>query len=260
MLERGVGAVTSGQATRVLDLARFGQVPSMTIQEELATLVRNVLVVLGDEDTGGEWYRRVSDTPGLRCCGVASTLADGIDMLRPGAVDAVLVSDALPDGSVWNSVRAFRDLDPSLSVILLSVEPTADTIREARWAGAVGLVTPEVPLEDVASLATLGGSGRLLVDADAALQAVDAASNPEGETTGRTGPPQDTPLTPREQEVLVLLGRGLDPTAIARELGLSIHTARGHVKRILAKLGAHSQLEAVIIAVQLGLLPQLGRT
>jgi DNA-binding NarL/FixJ family response regulator len=231
----------------------------MTVQEELATLVRNVLVVVGDEDSGADWYRRVSDMDGLRCCGVASTLADGIDMLRPGAVDAVLVGEPLPDGSVWSSVRAFRDLDPAISVIVLSAEPTLETIREARWAGAVGLVTPDTPLEDVAALTTGTWSGRLFVDGDAALQAAGGAPGTAGERAGRTDPSQETPLTPREQEVLVLLGRGLDPTAIARELGLSIHTARGHVKRILAKLGAHSQLEAVIVAVQLGLLPQLGR-
>ncbi len=233
----------------------------MTMQEEIATVVRNVLVVVSDEATGGELYRRVTDAPGLRCCGVATTLADGIDMLRPGAVDAVIVGDALPDGGVWNSVRAFRDLDPETSVIVLSADPTIETIREARWAGAVGLVTPETPFEDVAALATATWSGRLFVDGDAALHAAGVAAGSVGGTpTPASIPPEDMPLTPREHEVLLLLGRGLDPTNIARELGLSIHTARGHVKRILAKLGAHSQLEAVIIAVQLGLLPQLGQT
>jgi DNA-binding NarL/FixJ family response regulator len=157
-------------------------------------------------------------------------------------------------------VRAFRDLDPHSSVIVLSADPTIETIREARWAGAVGLVTPETPFEDVAALATAAWSGRLFVDGDAALHAAGVASGAVRDTpAGTSVPPEDMPLTPREHEVLLLLGRGLDPTNIARELGLSIHTARGHVKRILAKLGAHSQLEAVIIAVQLGLVPQLGQ-
>ena len=233
----------------------------MTMQDEIATVVRNVLVVVADEATGGDWYRRVTDTPGLRCCGVASTLADGLDMLRPGAVDAVIVGDSLPDGGVWNSVRAFRDLDPNTSVIVLSADPSIEVLREARWSGAVGLVTPDTPFEDVASLATGHWSGRLFVDGDAALHVAGVAAGAAGADAGRASmPPEDMPLTPREHEVLLLLGRGLDPTNIARELGLSIHTARGHVKRILAKLGAHSQLEAVIIAVQLGLLPQLGQT
>jgi DNA-binding NarL/FixJ family response regulator len=244
----------------VLDLDRFGQKAGMTVQEDRVTIVRNVLVVVPDEGTGAEWYRRVTDTPGMRCCGVATTLADGLDMVHPGEVDAVVVGDVLPDARVWNAVRAFRDLDPKLSVIVLATNPTIETLREARWAGAVGLVSLDTPFEDVAALATGSWSGRLLVDADAALQAFGSEPNLTGRderTPPRTN--NDIPLTPREREVLLLLGRGLDPTHIAGELGLSIHTARGHVKRILAKLGAHSQLEAVIIAVQVGLLPQLGR-
>ena len=61
-------------------------------------------------------------------------------------------------------------------------------------------------------------------------------------------------LTPRELEVLRLLGLGRDPRAIAKELGLSLHTSRDHVKRVLAKLGVHSQLEAVVVATRTGLI------
>jgi len=43
-------------------------------------------------------------------------------------------------------------------------------------------------------------------------------------------------------------------TGIARELGISSHTCRGHIKSVLSKLGAHSQLEAVITAVRIGLV------
>ncbi len=61
-------------------------------------------------------------------------------------------------------------------------------------------------------------------------------------------------LTERELEVLQLMGRGLGPRAIAERLVVSPHTARGHVKRVMVKLGAHSQLETVVIAARAGLL------
>lgn len=57
--------------------------------------------------------------------------------------------------------------------------------------------------------------------------------------------PATSPLSPREGEILDLLAAGVHVAAIARRLGISLHTARGHVKKILAKLGCHSQLEAV---------------
>ena len=65
-------------------------------------------------------------------------------------------------------------------------------------------------------------------------------------------------LTAREQEVLALMGEGLDPSAIAERLVLSVYTARGHVKNVMMKLGAHTQLEAVVLATKSGLLPPGG--
>ena len=76
---------------------------------------------------------------------------------------------------------------------------------------------------------------------------------------GRAASEQDwARLTAREQEVLALMGEGLDPKAIAERLVVSLHTARGHVKKVMTKLGAHSQLEAVVVATRSGFLPHDG--
>jgi DNA-binding NarL/FixJ family response regulator len=66
--------------------------------------------------------------------------------------------------------------------------------------------------------------------------------------------PHDT-LTEREREVLALLAEGLSNAAIAERLVVSVHTVRNHVANLSAKLGAHSKLEALAIAVREGLLP-----
>jgi DNA-binding NarL/FixJ family response regulator len=62
------------------------------------------------------------------------------------------------------------------------------------------------------------------------------------------------PLTKRERDVALLLQAGYDVTAISRRLGLSLNTVRGHVKQILWKTDAHSQLEAVAVCVRAGVL------
>jgi DNA-binding CsgD family transcriptional regulator len=68
-------------------------------------------------------------------------------------------------------------------------------------------------------------------------------------------PAADVPaLTHREADVLALMGQGMDPHAIAKELGISLNTCRGYQKTLMAKLGAHSQLEAVVIGTRKGLL------
>ena len=61
-------------------------------------------------------------------------------------------------------------------------------------------------------------------------------------------------LTPRELQVLQLLATGLETRLIAQEVGISVHTCRGHVKSIRAKLEAHTQLEAVAKALKYGLI------
>jgi DNA-binding NarL/FixJ family response regulator len=62
-------------------------------------------------------------------------------------------------------------------------------------------------------------------------------------------------LTQREQEVLSLLGSGVDTRRIAEHLLISRNTARNYVQNVLVKLGAHSQIEAVAIGRREGLLP-----
>jgi DNA-binding NarL/FixJ family response regulator len=69
---------------------------------------------------------------------------------------------------------------------------------------------------------------------------------------GRPG--ADEPLTPREREVLGLLAEGLGNKAIAARLGISEHTAKFHVNAILAKLGAGSRAEAIVLAARQGLI------
>jgi len=64
----------------------------------------------------------------------------------------------------------------------------------------------------------------------------------------------DLQLTPREKDVLLLLGEGVSNKGIARKLGISVHTAKFHVASLLEKLGAQSRTEAVMQAARLGLL------
>jgi DNA-binding NarL/FixJ family response regulator len=62
-------------------------------------------------------------------------------------------------------------------------------------------------------------------------------------------------LSPREREVLALLGRGWNNARIGRELFISPHTVRTHVQNILQKLEMHSKLEAATFAMQRQLAP-----
>jgi len=65
-------------------------------------------------------------------------------------------------------------------------------------------------------------------------------------------------LTPRELEVLALIAEGLGNAAIAKQLAVSVNTVRNHVANLLAKLGVHSKLEALAVAVREDILTTSG--
>lgn len=86
---------------------------------------------------------------------------------------------------------------------------------------------------------------------------LEDAAPPEDAPIPRAGAVADAAhsvLTSREEEVLRLLAQGHDVSEISRLLEITVHTARGHVKQIMQKLGARTQLQAVVIALRSGLV------
>ena len=101
-------------------------------------------------------------------------------------------------------------------------------------------------LPDLLSVLRTATPGSLAVDPVLVTRLIDQPQPPRRELA--------RPLSQRELSVLVHMADGRDVTSIAHELRISSHTCRGHIKGVLSKLGAHSQLEAVITAVRIGLV------
>jgi DNA-binding NarL/FixJ family response regulator len=124
-------------------------------------------------------------------------------------------------------------------------------LESARAALALGAAladaSPAVATEHArAALATFEGLGAM-ADANAAAALLRRLGAP-----GRVAPRGDGALTPREEEVLALLARGLSNADIAARLVISRRTAEHHVASILAKLGLRSRAEAAAYAVRAG--------
>lgn len=175
---------------------------------------------------------------GVVCAGAAHTFAEARTRLARTPFDGALVDVCLPDGSGLELIEPLLSADPDCRVVMISAHPRPDLKRRALAAGAVGLLAKEVRLTAVI----------------AALRGGDVpAQRWEEQVAGRPG------LTAREHEVLALLATGTDVRGIARRLGLSVYTVRDHVRALLAKLGARSQLEAIVNAARLGLVQLDGR-
>lgn len=119
------------------------------------------------------------------------------------------------------------------------------------WPADVGAVVPaDIDATTLAAVITVVASGYALTARKAfAGEDADVWSDPsEGADE------LSIVLSPREHEVLALLAEGASNKAIARALGITVHTAKFHVASLTEKLGVHNRLEAVAVAIRAGLL------
>lgn len=189
--------------------------------------------------------RALSHEPDLTCVGVASSLAEARRMCATKRPDVVIMDVRLQDGDGIDGAAELVAADPSLRVVVLSAFIDSRLMQRAARAGATALQAKDGELDDLLDAIRYAEPGSLAVHPRLLHQLVNSDQS-------STMP---TPvLTQREHEVLRMLAAGHDLGVISRELSISINTCRGHVKSVLAKLGAHSQLQAVVIAMRAGLI------
>ena len=193
----------------------------------------------------------------MSCVGSFGTLQDGIEAAARLRPDVVLMDVYLPDGDGIEGVRDLLAAHAGARVLILTGHTDIDALTRAAAAGASGFLPKESPIATVIRSVAAAGAGEMLVDGTTLASILGrlgggirpAMVGPGGEPTAG--------LTRREYDVLALMGQGLDPHAIAKALRISLHTCRGYQKGLMAKLNAHSQLEAVVVAARRGIIPRL---
>ena len=166
------------------------------------------------------------------------------ERLRP---DVILMDLVLPKLDGVGAMRELRRLLPRSRVIVLTSFVDDERLLPAIQAGASGYLLKDVQPRELARAVRAAHAGEALLDPLVAARLVEAIARPPGEE-----PPER--LTPREREVLELIGRGLSNKRIAFELGVSEKTVKTHVGHVLAKLGVTDRTQAALYAVRAGLL------
>lgn len=128
-------------------------------------------------------------------------------------------------------------------VLLMSGTGDVRGVTAALDAGCSGFISKGRSLREVIAAVLTVGRGGAVFPNDILAQVMDSGLTRIGAT-----------LTGREADVLALLASGKNATEIADELFLSLNTSRNHIAAILSKLGARSQLEAVVLAARAGLV------
>ena len=119
-------------------------------------------------------------------------------------------------------------------------------------SGASGVLSKTAGLDEVVDAVRRLRAGETLMPLDEVVELLRFAGRERDRE--REDRHSIASLTPREREVLQALAEGLDSATIASRLHITVRTERNHVANILAKLGVHSQLQAVLFAARYGVV------
>ncbi len=212
----------------------------------MGTDLLRVLVVDDHQMFAESVARILGDEADLEVVGVVGNAEDARAAAAAAQPDVVLMDFGLPDLDGATTARLLRDAHPSAQIVMLTGQIDDLVFAAAIEAGCVGVVTKDKASSELLSAVRAAGAGELAIP-----PATLARLLPILRRDGQSAKPQ---LTAREHQVLELLVEGAPTATIAERLFVSPNTVRNHVQRILVKLGVHSKLEAVAVALRLGLV------
>ncbi|KIZ16153.1 response regulator [Streptomyces natalensis] len=166
--------------------------------------------------------------------------------LRP---DVAVLDVRLPDGDGISVCRELRSRMPGLGCLMLTSFDDDDALLDAIMAGAAGYVLKEIKGADLVTAVRTIASGRSMLDPATTARLMNSLrgeaddAEPEADALAE--------LSPREREILGLIGEGLTNRQIGQRLYLSEKTVKNHISRLLAKLGVERRIQAAVMATQL---------
>jgi DNA-binding NarL/FixJ family response regulator len=170
-------------------------------------------------------------------------VAEGVELGDAGSAPSAIVVDYTAGEP--EEILSLAEALPGTALVMIGADPATD--GPGLSGAPVAYLPSDVDAAALAAAVRAAATGLIVLD-----PTVAGATGIH--THARTGENAEA-LTARESEVLLLVAEGLPNKAIARELGISEHTAKFHVGSLLGKLGAASRTEAVTLATRRGILP-----
>ncbi|MFD7502199.1 response regulator [Streptomyces sp. NPDC059850] len=184
--------------------------------------------------------------PDIEVVGDAGTVDHALargPALRP---DVAILDVRLPDGDGITVCRELRSRMPGLACLMLTSFDDDDALLDAIMAGAAGYVLKQIKGSDLVSAVRTVASGQSMLDPATTARLMRSL---RGDTAPQE--PRDEALaglSPREGEILALIGEGLTNRQIGKRLFLSEKTVKNHISRLLAKLGVERRIQAAVLA------------
>lgn len=209
------------------------------------------VLIVDDERTFGEALElALAHEDDLAIVEVATDGAHAVDATAERAPDVVIMDVSMPGMSGIEATRRIKEARPETQVVILSGHDDEHLLARAIQAGALGVLRKTEAVANVADTVRLARQGEMLHPEDEierALRRLRHRRDAEDDARRRL-----ERLTPRETEILGLMAKGRSPEEIARDLSMSPNTLRTHTQNVLTKLGVHSKMEALVLAIRHG--------
>ncbi len=205
------------------------------------------IVIVDDHPIVRQGLRAVIRTlPGMAVVGEAHDGKQSVAIVGTTRPHLVLMDLVLPGLDGVEAIAAIKQQWPAVRVIALTTFAEAELVLGAVQAGADGYLLKDVDVQELARALRMVHAGQPYLHPEATRHLLRATTRPA---------PAPERLTRREQEVLVLVARGLTNRAVAQALGIAEKTASVHVSNVLAKLSLASRTQAALYAAHAGLVP-----
>ncbi|WP_405070550.1 response regulator transcription factor [Kribbella sp. NBC_01510] len=216
------------------------------------------VVIADDQALVRTGFRMILNARGIEVVGEAGDGAEAVDAVRRLRPDVVLMDIRMPTMDGLEATRRILAEPTDCRVLILTTFDLDRYVYAALAAGASGFLLKDVTPEHLAAAVRLVTTGDALLAPSITRRLVERFAIP---APAQPAIHRDlAALTPREVEVLTLMGHGLSNSELATELTLSEATVKTHVARIFAKLGLRDRAQAVVLAYETGLVRPGDRT
>jgi DNA-binding NarL/FixJ family response regulator len=210
------------------------------------------VILADDQPLVRAGLRRVIDeAPDINVAAEAGTGAEAVQLARDIDPDVVVMDIRMPGMDGIEATQLITAGDARARVLVLTTFDEDDYVYGALRAGASGFLVKDMALEDILTAIRVVAAGDAMIAPGVARRLIAQFA---GQPRADHKPRELTGITDREREVLRLVGLGMSNAEIAAALYISVGTAKTHVARLLAKLGARDRVQLVITAYQAGLL------
>ncbi|MFI9721120.1 response regulator [Streptomyces sp. NPDC052396] len=216
-----------------------------------------IRVLLADDQAllRGTFRLLIDATAGMEVVAEAATGRQAVELARSRRVDLVLMDIRMPDLDGLAATRLITEDEDlaGVKVLVLTTFENDEYVAEALRAGASGFLGKGINPGELLDAIRLVAAGDALLS-PTATKALIARFLSQPAAPGPERTPSLAALTPREREVVTLVATGLSNDEIAERLYVTPLTAKTHVNRAMAKLGARDRAQLVVMAYQAGLV------